>query len=230
MSRQGTARRRLTAATETLTRLNKPVTDPRLALELGSDPIMLDLVRKKISEQLAGWPTSSEGGGGVSPWCWAHEQEVTRCRRDGSDCDGTPVGGTSDRTGEAAVTSGTDQAAADDLALNGLLAELHGITTQLDHLVTRYTTTTTSTGEKGCDLCAIVHDDHGRPGWSKVHIQSTSLGGALGVDKDGNPVRKSVCQFHARFVKRAGRLPNRAEVKQHLAGERVFIPKTAGVP
>lgn len=219
-TRQAEARRRLDLSLELVARLRRPIIDPDLERQLRRKPIALDKIRHSLAEWTIGVPsTTTEAGSGDGPaaWCWTHEQEVTRCHADDQSCTGTPLSGPSDRTGEQAVHPSKDQAADLSRRLDALLRDLLTVATGLGEIAHQVLDPVHHQGEKGCDLCRIKLDD-GSDGWSPVHVRSTTLDGLLSS-------HKSVCQFHYRFARKAGRLPNRAEVKQHLAGERVTIPK-----
>jgi len=165
-------------------------------------------------------------GGRSVIWCWTHEREVQKCRRNELDCGGEPVA-VSDPTGEAATTPGRVS-----LARQEIEQGLHAIHRVVERLVfnAAYLTRTPEShrearkreetrkdlageNESRCRSCERTETAPGVRRCEKVHRRTD--GG--GVFAEPTPV----CSWCYRFIFDTERLPTVEELEKHHSGQKV---------
>lgn len=175
---------------------------------------------------LAAWPRArsyGEGGPASRMWCWTHERDPARCVEAGLWCQGEPVPGPSDPTGEVAIAP--DPAHRDRRQLDRHIAnaarELHLAEQILDRSEARPASSADRLGtpnKRGCASCArLPGPAEGTSRWEPISHPQTDVKGNLAVPM-------ALCAWCYRWTLDTGRLPSRDELVAHHDGAYVKRP------
>lgn len=152
---------------------------------------------------------------GATPWCWRHQQPVTKCWSDDSLCSGEQIL-VNDPTGEAALTP--DKASHDLAVLDQALRHIHSRVRICFMILEQWAPRQAIDVEAaladipdvpGCESCARIEVAKGRTKFSPPKSDKpTDVGGRLVKGR-------ILCSACYKFTWNTGRLPTLAELRYY---------------
>lgn len=190
-----------------------------------------DNLLDRVHDAMAGHPKAARwdsGGAANKPWCWVHQRDLRECLRNDEPCMADDIVGTSDSTGDQAaeLARRADAASTDLQSITSLSAQVVKLTEKLIDVLERWPAPRPATtferslsldNRPGCESCARVKLDDGRPMWSEPRANGS-----------GNPYRTDpgkmlgkelyLCQSCTSHVVTKGNLPPKRELENQAKG------------